>query len=99
MMDSCLRDSLQGVLGDGQEVAIKQLSLKSRQVNQEFMSELQMITSVQHPNIVRLCGCAIAPNSRLLIYEYVENRSLAQALFGMLLNSYASFLLILLHYF
>ena len=46
------------------------------------MDEVQLITSVRHENIVRLRGCAMGPNSRLLVYEYLENRNLAQALFG-----------------
>lgn len=80
--DSFLGFKLQGSFRDGQEVEIKQLSSKSRRTNQEFMDEVQLITSVRHENIVRLRGCAMGPNSRLLVYEYLENRNLAQALFG-----------------
>jgi len=70
-----------GVLHDGMEVAIKQLSSKVRQDNQEFVKEVQLIASVQHPNIVRLLGCSLTSSTRYLVYEYVDNKSLAQALF------------------
>jgi serine/threonine protein kinase len=79
---------LQGVLHDGMEVAIKQLSSKFRQDNQEFVKEVQLIASVQHPNIVRLLGCSLTSSTRYLVYEYVDNKSLAQALFGTYTSHY-----------
>ena len=41
-----------------------------------------MISALQHPNLVKLYGCCIEGNQLLLIYEYMENNSLARALFG-----------------
>ncbi|XP_008246229.2 PREDICTED: probable LRR receptor-like serine/threonine-protein kinase At1g53440, partial [Prunus mume] len=41
-----------------------------------------MISGLQHPNLVRLFGCCIEANQLLLVYEYMENNSLARALFG-----------------
>jgi serine/threonine protein kinase len=41
-----------------------------------------MISSVQHPNLVRLYGCCVEGNQLFLVYEYMENNSLARALFG-----------------
>ncbi|KAH7860200.1 hypothetical protein Vadar_010547 [Vaccinium darrowii] len=71
-----------GVLLDGSVIAVKQLSSKSKQGNREFVNEIGMISGLQHPNLVRLYGCCIERNQLLLVYEYMENNSLARALFG-----------------
>ncbi|XP_042430867.1 probable LRR receptor-like serine/threonine-protein kinase At1g53440 isoform X1 [Zingiber officinale] len=71
-----------GVLPEGSIIAVKQLSSKSRQGNREFVNEIGMISALQHPNLVKLYGCCIEGNQLLLIYEYMENNSLARALFG-----------------
>ncbi|WCJ34722.1 Leucine-rich repeat transmembrane protein kinase [Euphorbia peplus] len=71
-----------GVLSDGAVIAVKQLSSKSKQGNREFVNEIGMITALQHPNLVKLYGCCIEGNQLLLVYEYLENNSLARALFG-----------------
>ncbi|WOG89745.1 hypothetical protein DCAR_0208984 [Daucus carota subsp. sativus] len=71
-----------GILPDGQEIAVKQLSSKSKQGNREFINEIGLISALQHPNLVKLYGCCIEGNQLLLIYEYLENNSLARALFG-----------------
>ncbi|XP_058221396.1 probable LRR receptor-like serine/threonine-protein kinase At1g53430 isoform X2 [Rhododendron vialii] len=71
-----------GVLPEGVVIAVKQLSSKSKQGNREFVNEIGMISALQHPNLVRLFGCCIEGNQLLLIYEYMENNSLARALFG-----------------
>lgn len=41
-----------------------------------------MISGLQHPNLVKLHGCCVEENQLLLVYEYMENNSLAHALFG-----------------
>ena len=74
--------SMQGVLSDGTVIAVKQLSSKSKQGNREFVNEIGMISGLQHPNLVRLYGCCIDRDQLLLVYEYMENNSLARALFG-----------------
>ncbi|KAK3008781.1 hypothetical protein RJ639_014525 [Escallonia herrerae] len=71
-----------GVLPDGAVIAVKQLSAKSKQGNREFVNEIGMISALQHPNLVKLYGCCIEGNQLLLVYEYLENNSLARALFG-----------------
>ncbi|GMY04826.1 probable leucine-rich repeat receptor-like serine/threonine-protein kinase At3g14840 [Fagus crenata] len=71
-----------GVLLDGTIIAVKQLSSKSRQGSREFVNEIGMISGLQHPNLVKLYGCCIEGKQLLLVYEYMENNSLANALFG-----------------
>ncbi|KMZ75839.1 putative Protein kinase [Zostera marina] len=71
-----------GRLNDGTLIAVKQLSSKSRQGNREFINEVGMISAFQHPNLVKLFGCCVEGNQLLVIYEYMENNSLARALFG-----------------
>ncbi|KAL2943351.1 hypothetical protein RDABS01_031699 [Bienertia sinuspersici] len=71
-----------GVLPDGKVIAVKQLSSKSKQGNHEFVTEIGMISALQHPNLVQLHGCCIEGKELLLVYEYMENNSLARALFG-----------------
>ncbi|KAJ9135973.1 hypothetical protein P3X46_033091 [Hevea brasiliensis] len=71
-----------GTLSDGTIVAVKQLSSKSKQGHREFLNEIGMISALQHPNLVRLYGSCVEGNQLLLVYEYMENNSLAHALFG-----------------
>ncbi|KAK2994746.1 hypothetical protein RJ640_031019, partial [Escallonia rubra] len=73
---------IQGLLLDGTVIAVKQLSSKSKQGSREFVNEIGMISGLQHPNLVRLYGCCIEGKHLLLVYEYMENNSLAHALFG-----------------
>ncbi|XP_073297838.1 probable leucine-rich repeat receptor-like serine/threonine-protein kinase At3g14840 [Primulina huaijiensis] len=71
-----------GSLSDGTIIAVKQLSSKSKQGNREFVNEIGMISALQHPHLVKLYGCCIEGNQLLLVYEFMENNSLARALFG-----------------
>jgi serine/threonine protein kinase len=73
---------MQGILLDGSIIAVKKLSSKSNQGNREFVNEIGMISALQHPNLVRLYGCCVEGNQLFLVYEYMENNSLARALFG-----------------
>lgn len=86
---------VQGLLSDGTMIAVKQLSSKSMQGNREFLNEIGMITALQHPNLVRLYGCCAEGNQLLLVYEYMENNSLANALFGKdhFISSFVKFLM------
>ena len=76
--------SIQGFLFDGTVIAVKQLSSKSKQGSHEFVNEIGIISSLQHPNLVRLYGRCIEEKQLLLVYAYMENNSLAHALFGKL---------------
>ncbi|KAF3591324.1 hypothetical protein DY000_02023118 [Brassica cretica] len=71
-----------GELSDGTIIAVKQLSAKSCQGNREFVNEIGMISGLNHPNLVKLYGCCVEKNQLLLVYEYMENNSLALALNG-----------------
>ncbi|XP_058100948.1 probable leucine-rich repeat receptor-like serine/threonine-protein kinase At3g14840 [Magnolia sinica] len=71
-----------GLLSDGTSIAVKQLSSKSSQGNREFVNEIGLISALQHPNLVKLYGCCIEGDQLSLVYEYMENNSLARALFG-----------------
>ncbi|XP_043702081.1 probable LRR receptor-like serine/threonine-protein kinase At1g56140 isoform X2 [Telopea speciosissima] len=71
-----------GTVPDGRVVAVKQLSVASHQGKNQFITEIATISAVQHRNLVTLYGCCIEGDRRLLVYEYLENKSLDQALFG-----------------
>ncbi|TYI07752.1 hypothetical protein ES332_A10G247500v1 [Gossypium tomentosum] len=71
-----------GILEDGRRVAVKVLSAGSKQGDREFMSEIASISNIRHENLVKLHGGCIDGSSKLLVYEYMENNSLAHILLG-----------------
>ncbi|CAL2253996.1 unnamed protein product [Prunus armeniaca] len=76
------RTGLIGALSDGRFVAVKQLSVASHQGKSQFVTEIPTISEVQHRNLVKFYGCCIEGSHRILVYEYLENKSLDHALFG-----------------
>ncbi|KAK1556556.1 hypothetical protein Q3G72_007523 [Acer saccharum] len=71
-----------GILKNGTLIAVKTLSAESKQGVREFLTEINTLTNVRHPNLVELIGCCVEGNKRILVYEYVENNSLDHVLLG-----------------
>lgn len=72
----------QGKLEDGRVAAIKKLQDASPQEAEEFLAEISTIGKLNHMNLIQLWGYCIEGKKRLLVFEYMENKSLAHNLFS-----------------
>lgn len=71
-----------GTLPNGDVVAVKRLFFNTRQWVDEFFNEVNLISAIQHKNLVKLLACSIEGPESLLVYEFLPNKSLDHFLFG-----------------
>ncbi|KAI3452703.1 hypothetical protein Pfo_009367 [Paulownia fortunei] len=70
-----------GVLPDGREIAVKRLFFNNKHRAADFYNEVNIISSVEHKNLVRLLGCSCLGPESLLVYEFLPNKSLDRFIF------------------
>ena len=87
-----------GTLPNGDVVAVKRLFFNTRQWVDEFFNEVNLISAIEHKNLVKLLACSIEGPESLLVYEFVPNKSLDHFLFGKCVSSKLLFTLLISTY-
>ncbi|KAF3320990.1 putative receptor-like protein kinase [Carex littledalei] len=81
-----------GTLPNGEEVAVKRLSQSSAQGLEELKNELVIVAKLKHKNLVRVVGVCLEGQEKLLVYEFLPNRSLDTFLFVLLCELYSGYM-------
>ncbi|XP_065049232.1 protein kinase STUNTED-like [Musa acuminata AAA Group] len=76
-----------GCLSDGKELAVKILK-PSEDAVKDFVSEIEIITTLHHKNIIALLGFCFQNNSLMLVYDYLSRGSLEEILHGEEVNKH-----------
>lgn len=84
----CIHVNEQGIMNNGDVVAVKKHTAASSKAKAEFESEVGLISSIHHRNVIRLLGCSGKGSELLLVFEYMENGSLDKFLYGDLTLTY-----------
>ncbi|KAE7999837.1 hypothetical protein FH972_004231 [Carpinus fangiana] len=69
-----------GKFQDDELVAIKKIKYRDTNSIDQVLNEIKLLSSVSHPNLVRLLGCCIEEGEQILVYEYMPNGTLSQHL-------------------
>ncbi|KAL6324468.1 hypothetical protein AAG906_013280 [Vitis piasezkii] len=70
-----------GILANGEEIAVKKLAPGSTHGSKGFSNEVRLLLKLQHRNLIQLFGCCVEGEHRMLVYEYLHNKSLDYFLF------------------
>lgn len=61
---------------EDREIVVKRLFAKKEQGVKELFNEVNLVSRAQHKTLVKLFGCSVDWTDRLLVYEYIPNKSL-----------------------